>query len=221
MRWQWLHRAGKGRLLLFLNGWGMDAKSVAHLLPGDYDLLMLFDYSSRKLPQEVDDALRRASSRSVFGWSMGVWIGSQLLAEYQFEAAVACNGTLCPIDDRFGIAPEIFSATMAHLDEQNLLKFYQRMCGKRQEAFFPERAPGRDIENQLSELKFFWDLRKEMSVVPEKHLPWQRVILSRQDRIFRAAQQRAFWQERLPVKEIDTGHYPFTLFCCWADWLAL
>ncbi len=224
MRWQWLHRAGQGKLLIFCNGWGMDGEVVSHLQPGDFDIMMLYDYASLKIPNEVDAALAAASSRFLLGWSMGVWVGSLLFSESKFDAAVAYNGTPCPIDKRFGISPAIFYATLENFNEKNRADFYRRMCGKKDFPLFLQHLPQRELDNQQQELAFFWNSREEMAILQEQGLPWQRAVIARKDMVIPSRNQRAFWEKQLlleRVAEIDGGHYPFSLSSRWSDYLAL
>ncbi len=221
MRWQWLHRAGKGKLLVFCNGWGMDGEVVSHLLPGDFDVLMLFDYSALALPGAVEEALAVASCRYLFGWSMGVWIGSRLLSGYHFTRAVACNGTLCPIDKKFGISPAVFQITLENFDEKHRMDFYKGMCSRDVFPRFLHSPPKRQLINQREELSFFWGMRQELEIVPDTVLPWEKVIVARRDMIMPTRSQRLFWKGRLPVVEIDGGHYPFANWEYWSDCLAL
>lgn len=221
MKWQWLHRTGEGKLLLFCNGWGMDARVISHLQPDGFDLLMLYDYSCLDLPDEVKEALKRARSRSLLGWSMGVWIGSQVLANYDFEHAVACNGTLCPISDSFGISPTIFQGTLDAFDQLRRQKFYKRMCGKKNLSFFLQHSPIRSVENQRAELAFFWELRQEIAIPPEQHSPWKQAVIAQRDLVIPTVNQHAFWDDRIPVTKISGGHYPFTSSEHWTDYLRL
>ncbi len=221
MRWQWLHKAGQGKLLVFCNGCGMDEQVVSHLRPDDFDILMLFDYVAPQLPPEVEQIITAASYRAVIGWSMGVWIGSYLLAEYNFDSAIALNGTLCPIHEDFGIAPVIFSRTIEYFNEQHREKFYKRMCDSDGLRCFLRSAPKRQIVDQRQELSFLWRIRQQMALPPEKAAPWHKAVIARRDIIVPTKSQQAFWAGRLPVIEIDGGHYPFARWSCWSECLAL
>ncbi len=202
----------------------MDGEVVSHLQAGDLDVVMLFDYTSLKIPGEVDAALAAASSRFLLGWSMGVWVGSLLFSKSNFDAAVAYNGTLCPINKRFGISPAIFRATLENFNEKNRADFYRRMCGKKDFPFFLQHLPQRGLDNQQQELVFFWNARKEMAILPEESLPWQRAVIARKDMVIPSKNQRAFWENQLfsdNIVDLDGGHYPFFLSSRWSDYLAL
>ncbi len=199
----------------------MDEQVVSHLQPDDFDVLMLFDYVTPQLQQEVRQIIMAASYRAVIGWSMGVWIGSYLLAEYDFDSAVAVNGTLCPIHEDFGIAPVIFSRTIEYFDEQHREKFYKRMCDSNSLSCFLNSAPQRQIADQREELSFLWSIRQQMAMPPAEAAPWHKAVIARRDMIVPTRSQRLFWTGRLPVVEIDGGHYPFAGWNNWADCLAL
>jgi len=88
MKCEWLYRQHRERLILFCNGWGMDATPFQPLTATDVDVLMLFDYhdlrpvdGERNNPApdlDLDDLFRRYSHISLIAWSMGVWAGQQL-----------------------------------------------------------------------------------------------------------------------------------------------
>ena len=58
MKYKWLHKINKQKLILFFNGWGMTESVVAHLIPDDYDVLMFYDYNT--LDSDFDFSLFRS-----------------------------------------------------------------------------------------------------------------------------------------------------------------
>lgn len=223
MKWSWLLRKGSDALLIFCNGWGMDEHVVAHLRSHCFDVLMLYAYDSFALPEDMQKEVIEGKycRRALLGWSMGVWMGSRLFAESKetFDDAVALNGTLRPVDDRFGIPGEIFQKTWAGMDEKKtLFSFFRRCCKKTDMDFFFANLPQRTLADQLRELTF---IKENCMKDTSDAAPWKRAAIARHDLIFPARNQQTFWQGQLPVTGLSSGHYPFTLFPLWEDYLHL
>ena len=51
MQIEWIKGSDRRRLLLFFNGWGMEAQAVAHL-QGEADVAILSDYRTLALPSD-------------------------------------------------------------------------------------------------------------------------------------------------------------------------
>ena len=129
MRAHWLVDNGNRKLILFCNGWGMDHHPVAHLHSGDHDVLVLSDYSSLDVAVDIDRLRVRYAQIHLICWSFGVWAGPRLFAEAAiFARRIALNGTLRPIDDRYGIPRQFFNATLDNYSETVRDRFYRRMC---------------------------------------------------------------------------------------------
>ncbi len=126
----WLHKKKSRCLLVFCNGWGMDETPFTRLDSNEYDILVFYDYQDLQPDFEVDLLASEYEELILAGWSMGVVVGQLLFQKNKemFQKRIAINGTLCPIDDRFGIPRDTFQATHDNYNEATRLKFYRRMC---------------------------------------------------------------------------------------------
>ena len=147
MKYKWLNRGKNNKIILFLNGWGMDENVVNHLDSEDYDVLMFYDYNS--LDTDFDFELLEAYyEKNLIAWSMGVMVATKILPLTRhfvtpspargegmgFQTGnlstcvappargegikVAINGTLRPIDKEYGIHPKIYDLTIKGFNEK-------------------------------------------------------------------------------------------------------
>lgn len=153
MKQHFLIQQNHKRLLLFFAGWGMDARPFCSFQPKDCDWMICYDYRSAEFNVE---ALANYSEIIVIGWSMGVWVASevmQLHPELPIKGSLAINGTPYPIDDQKGIPSAIYEGTLEGLNDNTLQKFQRRMCGSNTEyQTFQQTAPQRPIEELKEEL---------------------------------------------------------------------
>ncbi len=227
MKSEWLYRQHRERLILFCNGWGMDATPFRPLTATDVDVLMLFDYHD--LPPEdsprnsapdlnLADLFRRYSHISLIAWSMGVWAGQQLFRPWAsfMQERIAINGTLCPIDDEFGIPVQVYAATLARLNEAGRLKFYHRMCHDRNIlATFLAHQPQRTITSQRRELAALQDLT---ACQPADSAIYSKVIVTSRDLVMPTANQLAYWQGH-DILSLAGSHFPFYRWDSWEGML--
>ena len=218
---RWLFNNRSRELILFCNGWGMDHHPLTVLESGGYDVLALSDYST--FDPDLDIGALKSDYRSIhlICWSFGVWAGQQLFAERRdlFTRCIALNGTLRPVDDRYGIPHQFFDATLENFSESIGDRFYRRMCRPDHVLqIFLEHRPQRRVENQKAELARLAELvasyREEQSV-------FDTAIISSRDMIVPTAHQISFWQGRCPIIGIEGCHYPFTGWQDWSEIVAL
>lgn len=217
----WLVKNLNPRLILFCNGWGMDHHPVALLDSGGYDVLVLSDYSKFELPVDIDALVSGYQSIQLICWSFGVWAGQHLFADRckLFTRRIAINGTLRPIDDRYGIPVEFFNATLKHFSASVRDRFYRRMC--RLDGvfeYFLENQPRRSLENMKIELERLVQLVHSHRTTDPI---FDTAIVSSRDKIIPTANQLSFWQERCPVTRLEGGHYPFSAWRSWSEIIAL
>lgn len=218
---RWLFNNQSRELILFCNGWGMDHHPLKVLESGGYDVLALSDYSTFDPGFDIEALKSDYRSIHLVCWSFGVWAGQQLFADRSelFTRCIALNGTLRPVDDRYGIAPQFFDATLENFSESIGDRFYRRMCRPdRVLQIFLEHRPQRSVENQKAELERLAELvasyREEQSI-------FDTAIISSRDMIVPTAHQISFWQGRCPIIGIEGCHYPFTDWQDWSEILAL
>lgn len=219
MQVSWLHKKDHDDLIVFCNGWGMDRFPVESLGSSEYDVLMLYDY--RDLDGAPDLAKRAGQYRHMvlIGWSMGVWVGQKLFADkkHLLHRTVAINGTLCPIDDAYGIPVKVFNTTLAEFNAATRLKFYKRMCREKQNfRAFLARQPQRSLADQAAELAA---LQQMVDCRPAAQSSYNEIIISDQDFIVPSANQLQFWQNR-QVTVLAGFHFLFNLWSSWEQLLA-
>ncbi len=214
MKGTWLHRLGRERLLVFCSGWGMDANPFKQLMSNEYDVYMLFDYRELKPEEPLSAIIDTYKHASLVTWSMGVWVGQVLFSEIAglFHRTLAINGTLCPIDDNFGIPKKIFSETLAGFNTTTRMKFYRRMCREKTNLkMFLARQPDRSVIDQRQELVALQEIVG--CIKPEQSI-YQQVIISEYDWIVPSDNQRRFWVDTR-ITEVAGFHF---LFYLWPSW---
>ena len=203
MKWRYFPGQQHERLRVFYTGWGMDAHVFEHLLTGDQDTLIVWDYTDLTLA----DMPVENRSIDLIAWSMGVWAATQTLPTEQIVSAIAVNGTPTPIDDERGIPSAIFDGTLTTLSENGLARFRRRMCGGASAmATFMEHAPQRDLEDLRTELAA---LGTAIRSLPAKPFPWTHAIGCSGDKIFPIAAQQAAWPK---LQTIVGEHWQPDLF---------
>ena len=196
-------------LTLFFLGFGQDAIPFKNLNPGT-DLVLVYDYGDDKADFSF---LKQYKHIKVVAWSLGVMMANYLVASLPIKAdkLIAFNGTPCGIDDTKGVRSDLYNATLINLSEDNMLKFYRRMCG-RGPLFneFLNEKPDRSLESLKHELTFLKDKASNL-VVPE--IIWDVAYIGIKDAIVSAQNQEEGWQgnARL-ITHIDAAHYDKSFF---------
>ncbi len=156
----------------------MDERALAGLDSHGWNVLMLYDYADLVPDQDLEELFRSYEEIALVAWSMGVWVGQQIFSPFrqQLQACLAINGTLCPIDDQFGIPKDVVRGTLENFDKKQRLKFYHRMCRDR-EVYrrFVREQPARSVENQKIELVA---LLETAGCEPEQESLYQRVLVA-------------------------------------------
>ncbi len=214
MEVSWLHKGKNKKLIVFCNGWGMDGCPFVELASSDYDVCMFYDYRQigGQLPIESDFWQYRQIH--LISWSMGVWAGQKLFADkrHLLDRTIAVNGTLCPIDDNYGIPVQVYDATLARFSEATRLKFYQRMCREKSVIKrFLARQPERSVQDQAEELL---TVKKMADCQESKRSIYREVLVSEQDFIVPTANQLNFWRHG-SVTRLKGYHFPFYLWRSW------
>lgn len=216
----WCARGGGRDLIVFCNGWGMDRWPLSGLATDSFDVVVLSDYHRLDGFESVRAELPGYQRCYLICWSMGVWAGQRLFGRDRdlFARRIAINGTLRPIDDRFGIPVEIFSTTLQEFSPSVLERFYRRMCKEPGVfAFFHEHRPRRSPASQRQELVALQSGATDETLTPTLY---DDVIISRNDLIIPTGNQQAFWRDRRVI-DIDGCHYPFPRWRSWSDILEL
>lgn len=196
MEYKWLNKQNNKKLIIFFNGLGMDENVVKHLDTEDFDVVMFYDYNNL----ETDFELEKYEEKHLVGWSMGVMAGT--LFDFGVQTTCAINGTLKPIDVRFGINPKIYDLTIRGFNSE---KFIQNMFDKPTDI-----KVSRESENQKSELAAI----KNYSA--NEDFKYTKVLISDNDKIIPTKSQCAYWGIGPNLK---SGHCPFLLFKKWSELL--
>ena len=203
----------KKRLLLFFNGWGASPDCFQRLqADDDQEVIVLYDYRSTELPIDLS-AYREIR---LVAWSLGVWVAEQLMPDIPLASAVAINGTGLPVDDRYGIPPAVFDATLENLTEEGRRRFNRRMCGARDILNSYNQFVARPIEEVREELQWLYDHIRQ-TPLPECRFPWTKALISNNDRIFPTDNLLNYWEDRAAIERLDTPHYPFYLWKHWNE----
>ncbi len=219
MQASWLHKRDHDRLILFCNGWGMDRFPLESLGSSEYDVVTLYDYRDLAGAPDLDRLTGHYRHIILIGWSMGVWVGQKLFADkkHLLYRTVAINGTLCPIDDAYGIPVKVFNVTLAGFDENSRLKFYKRMCREKQNyRAFLAGQPQRILADQVEELAA---LQQMVDCRPAAQSLYREIIVADQDFIVPSANQLRFWQNG-QVTVLAGFHFLFNLWSSWEQLLA-
>lgn len=218
MKHTWIKNNHK-KLLIFFNGWGCDEHQFKHLGSKIYDVLLLNDYKSLDLSDTLQNDIKTYAEINVAAWSYGVFVGQLICEKYNLSKniAVAINGTTSPVHDRFGIPETIMQGTLQNLSERNMTKFQRRMVGGSNGwKDFDEVKPQREFEDQKQELA---ELIKHFRLEIIEDNFYSKAIISTNDLIFVADNQREFWKTRAKVKELESAHFCFFDMENWDDLL--
>lgn len=216
MRIEWLNQKRKDRVIIFFNGWGMDAAAVSHLTT-ECDVMMCCDYRSLNPDQQGFPEPGVYRKIYVVAWSMGVWAAANVLSRMQLEPSllIGLNGTEYPVNDQWGIPSRVYELTEKGMSESGRDKFLQRMLdGKEELQRFECNKPVREIGEVCEELARI----REQSTGMQNHLKWDRVYISGKDVIFPVQNQLNWWQDRaVCCRMLAGGHYPFYQFRTWEE----
>lgn len=205
-----LKTEGTKLVLLFL-GYAQDERPFEELegmLDHDTALAVVYDYNGTmmRLP-----ALKHYSLVRVIAWSMGVMMAPQLMAGHSlpYERRYAVNGSIEGIDEKLGIAPEIWEQTICELDEKNALNFIRLMC--RNPLVLKKYLscrPRRDLISLRQELEYL--LIKSKTRVAVEGGFYDRAFISRKDLIMPPQAVKASFEARkVPCEMIAEPHYAF------------
>lgn len=218
MKTRWLEHGKSTRLIIFCNGCGMDERPFAPIRTMESDVLMVYDYTEMTRPQVVDSLFDEYEEIHLVGWSMGVWAGQQLFGDrrYNFSSTIAINGTLSPIDDRYGIPQHVFSQMAMEYDETACHTFYRLMCREKPIIRrFHANRPARSLASQQDEL---YSLLKRVDNIAVDDSLYTGVCISKNDYIMPTANQHRFWRNRT-ILSLDGYHFPFYGWKSWDEML--
>ncbi|MDE5688740.1 MAG: DUF452 family protein, partial [Paramuribaculum sp.] len=207
MKIRFLHGSDSKRLILIFAGWAMDCRPFDNLTYPGYRLAVVWDYADELFDTEE---LNDFDEICVLAWSYGVFMASRFMASHRqlpITASVAVNGTMHPVNSRYGIAPEIFDMTLNALSERSVMKFYRRMCGGSSAfAEFSGKMPQRDTDSLAAELKNISDTYRRDGA-PEWN--WDYAFISGNDLVIPPESQSNAWMDAgTVIRRLDGAHLP-------------
>lgn len=198
MKQVWINKQNNKELIIFFNGWGMDERIVKDLDVENYDVLTVFDYQAITKIENIENY----EKKYLVAWSMGVYMSQ--ICSFVFDKKIAINGTLVPIDAKYGIHPRIYDLTINNFNEQTKNKFAQNMG-----IDYELGRTNEELKNELIEIK---------NIKNDIRFNFDKAIVSLNDKIFSAKSQIAFWNsQNVPVQTFDANHCVFSEFKSWGE----
>lgn len=206
MEYEWINRAGNKDLILFFNGWGMEDTVVEHLDAENYDVVMFYDYNN--LETDFNFKLQEYKEINLVAWSMGVLTAAIVLKNVPLHSKTALNGTLKPIDLKYGINPKIYDLTIKKFNSESRKIFIQNMFEEPvPEKFMQGTRTSENLKNELIALK---------SYSADKEFKYDKIYISNNDKIIPSKSQINYWKTEA---NLSGGHYPFNSFSKWSELL--
>lgn len=207
----WLNKKENKKLIVFFNGWGMNETAVQHLNCDDFDVLMISDY--RDLNFDFNQFnFSTYNEKYLICWSMGVYAASLFKQNFvDFNKKIAINGTTKMIDDKNGIPERIYEVTVRLLDDNSCEKFITNMF------------EGGKLNQNVKITKTLPELKEELIAIQKiklkEEMTFDCAIISKKDRVVPTKNLVHYWENRAPIKEINSTHCPFEIYSNWSELL--
>ena len=180
------------------------------ILKSNSDILFVYDYTD---PVFSEFDFSTYENISLLAFSYGVYASSiaKLPANLKIQKKVAINGTLIPVDDKFGVPQRQFELT-EKMDSQTVIKFRERLFGGKnaQEHFriFEENLTQRSAKSCTDELVGMKTYVPRLSALDKD---FDKIYIAKFDRCVPTRNQINFWQnlKKKDKIELDCGHFPF------------
>lgn len=207
MKYKWIKSLGGDSAILFFNGWAMDENVCSQIKFPDYDILVLYNYSSIHIDIDILSQIKSYKNVYVIGWSMGVWAAANSINIYNidYKFALAINGTEMPIHNDYGIPLRNYKATVKGIRGVGSEAFFSKMAeGSEETKGMKVKLSNRTLEDMADELEAIEKMQSE-----NKTIKWDKAIIGNKDMIIRPKNQYAWWEARTEIIDVDCGHYPF------------
>ena len=229
MQSHWLNKQNNDKLIIFFAGWSFDYKPFEFLDCEDFDVLIIYDYNTPTSKSKISvlpsrEDIEKYPQKYLIAWSMGVFMAYQMREQLpKFTKKLAVNGTPFPVDDEFGIPQKPFLLTLRHAKTGLEGKFYQNIFEKPEEFERYQATPvERSIENREQELKTLYAKIKETEILKQVQddkfsTYYDKALVSNNDKIIPTKNQLNFWQNKVPVEILESGHFPYYNFKSWNE----
>lgn len=214
----WLNNQNNENLIVFFAGWSFDEKPFKFLQCNDFDVLFVYDYNDFKLPEELKN-IKIYKHKYLITWSMGVFVANlfkNLFSDFEYKMAI--NGTISPVDNKFGIPIKMFELTLKHAKIGLEGKFYKNVFQTEEEFQEYSKTPvGRTIENRVSELEnLYTEIKNHKELEIQKFYDF--AIVSDFDKIIPPKNQiTSHNQNKVRVLRLPYGHFPFYHYSKWNE----
>ena len=209
MKQHFIKKGTSDRLLLIFTGWASDERLFSMFSDAKQDVCVCSDYQTLEWNVQLFQSYKEIE---VIAWSLGVFVANKILldSDLPIVKAVAINGTLYPCDDEKGIPKTIYNGTEESLTEENLLKFYRRMCKNKEDyknfLIHKFSFPITELQEALQNIRTTFVETLRATSLPETTI-FTEVIIGLSDRIFPAKNQQQAWENFPNIKLEEIAHY--------------
>lgn len=217
MKAYWLNKENNENLIVFFAGWSFDENPFKNIACKNYDVIIIYDYNDLSLPAELNN-LFEYKNKILITWSMGVYAAYLHKGLFEnFDKKIAINGTIFPVDDKYGIPVKIFELTLKHAQTGLKEKFYKNIFHTQEEyEKYLQNSVQRSIENRVSELENLYKDIKNNLVEYEKFYDY--AIVSEFDKIIPPKNQtESHKKNNTPCTILPYGHNLFYNFTSWEE----
>lgn len=217
MKAHWLNKKNNSKLIVFMAGWSFDYYPFVANNPTDYDVLFVYNYNEMSIPTEFDE-LDNYEERTLIAWSMGVFVAYKFRGLFfNFDNKIALNGTIFPVDNKYGIPVKAFELTLRLAEKSLAGRFYQNLFLTDEEYELYKSYPvRRTLDDRVSELVNLYECIKNADLKSEKF--YDKAIVSEFDKIIPPENQLASHKKCLTdVVKVPYGHYPYYNFASWEE----
>ncbi|MBE9487886.1 MAG: DUF452 family protein [Bacteroidetes bacterium] len=198
---------GSEKLLICVQGWASDDNTSKSLFFDGFDVVTLFDYRTKELPNVFNEFVEKHKEIYIVAWSFGVFVAEQLFVKLPIiKKAIAINGTSYPVHAKWGIPPKAFAITKKSIAFYGMQKFYENMLGNQNVDFQECKRSVEELSSELNALGEWFDEGKHNISL------WSNVIIGRNDRIFPYKNMFEFWEKEVKFIDLESfsmPHYPY------------
>ena len=193
------------KLIIFLTGWGCDARQFELLKSDNFDILIAYDYSDLEFGFDFSSY----QEVNLITFSAGVYVAGLIQDKLpKLRRKVAINGNPYAHDSYYGLSDEIKNQ-FASVSKDNIFEFRRKylVFTDKELELLNKYQPHRSLESCMQELLALNSYyNKEYNP-----LKFDLAVLSVQDKIFNINRQIEYYKKNdVPIKKIENaGHFLF------------